>query len=157
MTSTIHNEADRVLYWHQRVSQALDSDLEGRFAPYGVTASQFRLLAALARHDARTIRGLAASMRLDGGAVTRLADRLEAKGLVLREPDPTDGRSVRLSLSAAGRDLVPQLDTEASAHERDWFGSLGFAELRQYKASLAKLLQRTGTGPDEVWLRRELY
>jgi len=157
MTSTIHNEADRVPYWHQRVSQALESDLERRFVAYGVTASQFRLLAALARRDANTVRGLAAALRLDAGAVTRLADRLEAKGLVRREPDPTDGRSVRLLLSATGWELVPRLDAEASAHERDWFGSLSFAELRQYKASIAKLLQRAGAGPDEVWLRRELY
>jgi DNA-binding MarR family transcriptional regulator len=157
MTLTIHKDADRVLHWHDRVSQALQGDLEQRFAAFGVTPSQFRLLAALARHDADTVRGIAAALRLDGAAVTRLADRLQAKGLVAREPDPTDGRSVRLSLTEAGADLVPLLDAEASAHERAWFGSLSFAELRQYKLTLAKLLQRAGEGPDEVWLRRELY
>lgn len=157
MTLTIHKEADRVSFWHDRVSQALQGDLERRFATFGVTPSQYRLLAALARCDADTVRGLASSLRLDGAAVTRLADRLQAKGLVVRAPDPTDGRSVRLSLSEAGADLVPLLDAEASAHERAWFGSLSFAELRQYKLTLAKLLQRAGDGPDEVWLRRELY
>lgn len=157
MTLTIHKEADRVAFWHDRVSQVLQGDLERRFAAFGVTPSQYRLLAALARHDADTVRGLASSLRLDGAAVTRLADRLQAKGLVVRAADPTDGRSVRLSLSEAGADLVPLLDVEASAHERVWFGSLSFAELRQYKLTLAKLLQRAGDGPDEVWLRRELY
>ena len=157
MTLTIHKEADRVSFWHDRVSQALQGDLERRFATFGVTPSQYRLLAALARCDADTVRGLALSLRLDGAAVTRLADRLQAKGLMVRAPDPTDGRSVRLSLSEAGADLVPLLDAEASAHERAWFGSLSFAELRQYKLTLAKLLQRAGDGPDEVWLRRELY
>ena len=157
MTLTIHKEGDRVPYWHDRVSQVLQNDLESRFAAYGVTPAQFRLLAALARHDADTVRGLASALRLDGAAVTRLTDRLQAKGFVIRKPDPADGRSVRLSLSETGRDLVPRLDAEASAHERAWFGSLSFAELRQYKFTLAKLLQRAGTGPDEVWLRRELY
>jgi DNA-binding MarR family transcriptional regulator len=157
MTLTIHKATDRVAYWHDRVSQALEADLERRFAAHGVTPAQFRLLAALGRRDGDTVRGLATALRLDGAAVTRLTDRLQAKGLVRREPDPTDGRSVRLSLSEAGADLVPLLDAEASAHERAWFGSLSFAELRQYKLSLARLLQRAGTGPDEVWLRRELY
>jgi DNA-binding MarR family transcriptional regulator len=157
MSLTIHKEADRVPYWHDRVSKALENDLEHRFAAHGVTPAQFRLLAALRRDDADTVRGLAAALRLDGAAVTRLADRLVAKGLVVRRPDPSDGRSVRLSLSMAGSNLVPLLDAEASAHERAWFGSLSFAELRQYKLTLAKLLQRADGGPDEVWLRRELY
>jgi DNA-binding MarR family transcriptional regulator len=156
MTLIIHNEADRMLYWGDRLSHALNVELERRFAAHGVTPAQFRLLAALARRDADTVRGLAAALRLDGAAVTRLADRLQAKGLVRREPDLTDGRSVRLSLSEEGVELVPLLDTEASAHERDWFGPLSYSELRQYKLTLAKLLQRTGSGPDEVWLRRDL-
>lgn len=146
-----------MLYWHDRVSHAFNADLDRRFAAYGVTPAQFRLLAALARGNAYTVRGIASVLRLDGAAVTRLADRLQAKGLIRRAPDPTDGRSVRLSLSEAGGDLVPLLDAETSAHEREWFGLLSYSELRQYKLTLAKLLQRSANGPDEVWLRRELF
>jgi len=160
MTSTIHrfikNEADRIPPWHDRVSQALQADLESRFGAHGVSPAQFRLLAALARGDSDTVRGLAGALRLDGGAVTRLADRLQAKGLVAREPDPSDARSVRLSLTDSGAGLVPILDAEADAHERAWFGSLSYSELRQYKLTLAKLLQPAGIRPDEVWLRRDL-
>lgn len=157
MTLTIHKHTDRVLHWHDRVSQVVQGDLERRFAAFGVTPAQFRLLAVLARRDVDTVRGIAAALLLDGAAVTRLADRLEAKGLVARQPDLTDGRSVRLSLTETGVDLVPKLDAEATAHERAWFGSLSFAELRQYKLVLAKLLKHADDGPDEVWLRRALY
>jgi len=157
MTLTIHKDTDRVTYWHDRVSRVLENDLENRCSAHGVTSAQFRLLAALGRGDGDTVRVLATALRIDGAAITRLADRLQAKGLVRRAPDPTDGRSVRLSLTQAGLDLVPLLDAEASAHERAWYGSLSFTELRQYKLTLAKLLQRAGATPDEVWLRRELY
>lgn len=160
MTPTIHrnikSEADRVPPWHDRVSQVLQADMERRFAAHGVSPAQFRLLAALARGESDTVRGLATVLRLDGGAVTRLADRLQAKGLVLRERDPTDARSVRLSLTESGATLVPILDAEADAHERAWFGSLSYSELRQYKLTLAKLLLPAGIKPDEVWLRRDL-
>ena len=44
MSLTIHKEADRVPYWHDRVSKALENDLEHRFAAHGVTPAQFRLL-----------------------------------------------------------------------------------------------------------------
>jgi DNA-binding MarR family transcriptional regulator len=114
------------------------------------------LLAALARGESNTVRGLAAALRLDGAAVTRLADRLKAKGLIRREPDPTDARSVRLSLTEEGVALVPVLDAEADAHERAWFGSLSYSELRQYKLTLAKVLDRAGIKPGEVWLRQDL-
>ena len=160
MATTIHRfikkEADRVPPWHDRVSQVLQADLERRFAEKGATPAQFRLLAALARGDSDTVRGLATVLRLDGAAVTRLADRLKAKGLIAREPDPTDARSVRLSLTEAGAALVPILDAEADAHERAWFGSLSYSELRQYKLTIAKILQPAGIKPDEVWLRRDL-
>jgi DNA-binding MarR family transcriptional regulator len=160
MATTIHrninSEANRVPPWHDRVSQVLQADLERRFAVHGVTPAQFRLLAALGRGDSDTVRGLAGVLRLDGGAVTRLADRLMAKGLVARAPDPTDARSVRLSLTEAGAALVPILDAEADAHERAWFGSLSYSELRQYKLTLAKVLLLAQIKPDEVWLRRDL-
>jgi len=160
MTSTIHrnikSEADRIPPWHDRVSQVLQADLERHFAAHGVSPAQFRLLSAHARGEADTVRGLSVVLRLDGGAVTRLADRLQAKGLLLRRPDPSDARSVRLSLTESGAALVPILDAEADAHERAWFGSLSYSELRQYKLTLAKLLARAEIKPDEVWLRRDL-
>jgi DNA-binding MarR family transcriptional regulator len=160
MTITIHRNiksgADRIPPWHDRVSQVLQADLERRFAAHDVSPAQFRLLSALARGESDTVRGIAGVLRLDGGAVTRLADRLQAKGLVLRRPDPSDARSVRLSLTESGAALIPILDAEADAHERAWFGSLSYSELRQYKLTLAKLLARAEIKPDEVWLRRDL-
>lgn len=156
MTLTTHKESDRVAPWHLRLSQMLEADLESRMAVRGATAAQFRLLAALARREADTVRGLATHLRLDGAAVTRLADRLQAKGLIVRKPDPTDGRSVRLALTDEGEALVPLLDAEANAHERAWYGPLSFSELRQYKMTLAKLLDRAGIAPEPVWLRRDI-
>ncbi len=156
MTLTIHSLQDRVGYWHERLAQSLAADLDRRLAPHGASAAQFGLLVILVRGESNTVRGAALRLNLDGAAVTRLADRLQAKGLVAREPDTTDKRSVRLRLTDAGRSLVPKLVAAADAHERAWFGSLSFAELRQYKAVLAKLLQPTGAGPDPLWLRGDL-
>jgi DNA-binding MarR family transcriptional regulator len=49
-------------------------------------------------------------------ALSRLVDRLVCRGLVDRCGDPADGRSVRLSLTPAGRDIQHQV---GSAHARD--------------------------------------
>ena len=156
MTLTIQSLQDRVGFWHERLAQSLAADLDRRLAPHGVSSAQFRLLIVLVRGESNTVRGVAMRLNLDGAAITRLADRLQAKGLLAREPDITDKRSVRLRLTETGRSLMPELIAAADEHERAWFGPLSFAELRQYKAVLAKLLQPTGTGPDPLWLRGDL-
>src|SRR3546814_3365905 len=45
---------------------------------------------------------LARAAELNPGAMTRLLDRLEAKGLVVRTADPTDRRALNIDLTDAG-------------------------------------------------------
>jgi DNA-binding MarR family transcriptional regulator len=42
-------------------------------------------------------------------AITRLVDRLQGRGWVVREPDPGDGRVVLVSLTAEGRAVADRL------------------------------------------------
>jgi DNA-binding MarR family transcriptional regulator len=49
-------------------------------------------------------------------ALSRLVDRLAARGLVTRDADPADGRGVRLSLTEAGREVQRRI---GGAHARD--------------------------------------
>ena len=42
-------------------------------------------------------------------AITRLVDRLQTRGWVVREPDRADGRAVLVTLTAEGRDVVDRL------------------------------------------------
>ena len=51
---------------------------------------------------------LAREALLSAGAMTNRIDRLEDKGLVQREPDPADARTVRVKLTPAGRALVDE-------------------------------------------------
>jgi len=48
-------------------------------------------------------------MSYDSGAMTRVIDRLEAKGLIKRQPSVNDGRSVRLEMTEAARFALPTL------------------------------------------------
>ena len=72
---------------------------------------EFEVLAALLRqgtpyqlHPSR----LARLVVLTTGAITNRIDRLEARGLVRREPDPRDRRAVRVCLTADGLELAEQ-------------------------------------------------
>ena len=53
---------------------------------------------------------LARAAELNPGAMTRLLDKLEAKGLVAREADPSDRRAVHIHLTDAGRTIWRDID-----------------------------------------------
>lgn len=64
------------------------------------------ILARLDRHGALTATDLAARERISHQAVTTAVRELEELGLVARSPDPTDGRKLLVTLTAAGEDCL---------------------------------------------------
>jgi MarR family transcriptional regulator, organic hydroperoxide resistance regulator len=83
-----------------RVREQLEVLCQARL---GVSAAQFGALLHLARQDGARAGDLAAALGVQPAAVTGLADRMIAAGLVRRRPDPEDARVQRLYLTAAGR------------------------------------------------------
>src|SRR5688572_9132400 len=82
---------------------ALHRRSEAQFAPHGVTADQFVLLATLARGGhALTQRELARRMSSDPSTVRAMLVLLELRGLVERDTHPTDARARTVALTAKG-------------------------------------------------------
>ena len=82
---------------------ALHRRSDARFAPHGVTADQFVLLATLSRGGhALTQRELARRMSSDPSTVRAMLVLLEAGGLVERDTHPTDARARTVTLTAEG-------------------------------------------------------
>lgn len=69
----------------------------------------YPVLSGLARTGPRSAADLAGEIGLDRSGVSRRASRLEAAGLVRREPDPVDRRAVLLALTDAGTACVEEL------------------------------------------------
>jgi DNA-binding MarR family transcriptional regulator len=80
----------------------------------GLTHVQHQLLVAIRGHPGQdpTVGDLADYMLLRPHSTVELVDRAEAAGLVRREPDPADGRLVRVRLTARGDGVLRAL-TEA--------------------------------------------
>jgi len=73
-------------------------------------------------------------------ALSRMVDRLADRGLVCREPDPADGRGVRLALTDAGRQLQRRIGRRhARSVARAMTAELTPAELRQLEQISLKL------------------
>ena len=88
------------------VAQAADRRLE----PKGITHAQWAALFMLRSRRAATVAEVARETQSDPGAMTRLLDRLEAKGLCRRVRSTDDRRVVNIELTPEGRkaaDMVP--------------------------------------------------
>jgi DNA-binding MarR family transcriptional regulator len=107
---------------------------EEQAAEAGLTPAQHQLLVAIKGHPGPlppAIREIADYLLLQSHSAVGLVDRAEAAGVVRRQPDPDDGRVVRVQLTEKGDQLVTRL---TKAH---------LAELHKLASALNELL------PDE--------
>jgi DNA-binding MarR family transcriptional regulator len=96
-------------FWMHLAQNKVRTEAERVMAPYGVTPEQWALLVRLWERDERSQTELANLTFRDKPSVTRLIDGLERAGLIVRARDPEDGRSHRIVLTRAGRELESRL------------------------------------------------
>lgn len=96
-------------YLVRRCHNKLMPRAEALFADAELTLSQWVVLMALRDKAAGTCADIARHMNHDTGAVTRLVDQLEKRGLVARTRSTADRRVVHLKLLSAGRTMAKAL------------------------------------------------
>ena len=92
-----------------RARTSLLAGLDAELERFGLSGMQFAVLKHLAEGAAETAADLCRYLHYDTGAMTRILDRLEQKGLVRRERCREDRRVVFLRLTAGGRAQLPRL------------------------------------------------
>jgi DNA-binding MarR family transcriptional regulator len=130
----------RLRYVSNHVSQAFARKLES----HGVTVAEWVLMRQLLEVEALAPSRLAECMGMTRGAVSKLADRLIAKSLLSRTADPQDGRGQRLSLTRAGRSMVPKLAALADANDAEFFDHLGLKERVALLRTLRQIVEKHG-------------
>lgn len=96
-----------------RAGQSAVRAVETELAPFGVSASQYMVLNLLSNCGDTTVGHLARLSGMDSGAMTRMLDRMEAGGVLVRQPDHKDRRVIRLALTQHGSAILPQLNAAA--------------------------------------------
>lgn len=129
---------DHLGYWLRMVSNHVSQAFARRVEDHGVTVAEWVVLRQL--HDAEALAPsqLAERLGLSRGAISKLAERLIAKGLAARASHATDGRSHTLSSTPAGRALIPDLAALADENDAEAFGALSPEDRR----TLGELLRR---------------
>lgn len=98
-------EAARLL---SQVGREHSTALDRRFAEIGLTAQQAGLLLHAGREPVSPGK-LTKILGTDTAGMTRLVDRLEAKGLLRRQRHAHDRRAILIELTTEGRSLLPRL------------------------------------------------
>ena len=105
----------------------------------GLTRSQWQVVARLAKDEGVSQAALAEILEVEPITLTRMIDRLAAKGLIERRPNPRDRRSWALHLTTAARPLLATLEAQAEIARAEAFKGLPAEDIRKLEATLSAI------------------
>jgi DNA-binding MarR family transcriptional regulator len=140
------NPRDSLGLLMQIVAGEVRTTFERRLREIGLTAPQAGIILWAHVTQAAPPSEFARVFGTDAGAVTRQIDRLEAKGLVRREPHARDRRSVMVKLTEAGECVAPEVLARVRAANAQFAEGFAPEELAALRAGLLKLLAATDGG-----------
>src|SRR6187402_2451850 len=94
---------------------------------HGIVTSQYEFLRYIRDEESPRTTDMAAEFAIGVGAVSKAMDRLEARGLVARVPNPANRRSSILTLTDEGRTLIDSADAAFQARLGEVMSSAGTA------------------------------
>jgi len=127
-------------YLMKRILNCMSSEVDQALEASGLTHAQWMPLVKLHLGHASTAAELARECTLDAGAMTRMLDRLEAKGLVERVRSSQDRRVVKLELTDEGRAAASQIPPVLCSVQNAFLQPLSIAEWEQLKGLLRRVL-----------------
>lgn len=111
-----------------------------------ITPHHYSALIALDQLGAMSQQQLSQLLGIDPRNTVPVIDQLQSRGLLARNPDPTDRRRYAVTLTAAGKALLTELRHAAEDAEERLLTPLTTAERRTLHALLTKLFAAGGAG-----------
>jgi len=124
-----------------RVRRITSEAMNANYRLHGLKDGEFDLLATLRRSGAPytlTPGDLVATSMVTSGAITNRLDRLEERGLITREVDPRNRRSVIVTLTSTGLAVIDAAVTDHVALQHELLDPLSSKD----RAQLARLLSK---------------
>jgi DNA-binding MarR family transcriptional regulator len=116
-----------------------------------VTLPQYRALVVLASRGPQRVVDLAGFLDVTASTATRMCDRLARKGLIRRQRQATDRRSVRVSISAPGQALVATVTRRRRREIQAIVDRMLPADREQLVATLRMFAEAAGEVPEQDW------
>jgi len=131
-------------YWLRYVSNQVSHAFGQKLAARDVTVAEWVVMREAYDSDAVVPSALADRLGMTRGAISKLADRLIAKGLLSRRSGGSDRRFQTLALTGEGRALVPRLSALADRNDEEFFGHLTPALRATIEAEMKTIVRRHG-------------
>lgn len=123
-----------------QASKLIAAEFHAEVQAAGFLVTEWRVLATLASRSGISIGALAQIAISKQPTVTRLLDRMEAKGYVERYPHSTDRRVTMVRITDAGRTIVADMMERAKAHEHHVLEPFGLERAESLKATLRSII-----------------
>lgn len=134
---------DQIVVAIRRIIRAIDLHSRHLTEQVGLTGPQLMALKAAAEREHASVGALAKAIHLSSPTLTGILDRLERRGLIHRVPDAQDRRSLVVTVTQAGRDvlaLAPSLLQDRFRKELaqlvDWEQTMILATLQRIAAMM---------------------
>lgn len=123
-----------------RAQQILIAELDALLRPYGITFSRYEALVLLtfSQRGSLPLSKIGERLQVHATSVTNVIDRLEAAGLVRREPNPRDGRGTLAVITDEGRRVADEA-TAVLNQARFGLGALAESDLKRLFEILREL------------------
>lgn len=131
---------ESVSYLMRRVLAGIRQATDSRLEPHGLTNAQWVPLFTLRLGAAQTAAELARVCQADAGAMTRMLDRLEAKGLLRRSRSTQDRRVVNIELTAEGEQAADKVPGAIAEVLNGYLRGFSRAEWETLKELLRRML-----------------
>jgi DNA-binding MarR family transcriptional regulator len=131
-------------FWLRFVSNHVSHAFARKLQDSGVTVAEWVVMREMYGETEISPGVVAERIGMTRGAVSKLVDRLVGKRLVTREERSDDRRFQSITLTAAGRRLVPVMAALADRNEEEFFHSLSAREREALIVTMKKLVQAHG-------------
>jgi DNA-binding MarR family transcriptional regulator len=124
-----------------RTASRLEAELNRVFRPYDLTGATYNILRVLERAggEGRSCGDIAQQLIAEVPDMTRLLDRLERLGYVVRERSRVDRRMVKVSVTEKGLEAVRALEEPVRECHRRQLGHIKPERLNQLRQSLSEI------------------
>ena len=131
---------ESVGYMLKNVHMSINKMIDGKMQKYDLTAMQWRPLLFIHYGQVKTAAALAKETCMDTGATTRMLDRLQKKGLLIRTRCEQDRRIVHLALTEAGAQVCEKIPADLCSVMNHHLMGFTRAELETLKQFLDRML-----------------
>src|SRR5258705_9043660 len=122
--------------------------VDTRFRDIGISVSQLPVAVALKDGASLSQKELTRRAGVEQPSMAQLLARMERDGVIRRKPDPADGRSSLISLTARTMKLIDPARAIMAQGNRDALAGFNDREIRQLAALLRRVIANVSDGSD---------